>query len=382
MTRITVSKPVLQWAIERSGNVEKIKKKYPKLSEWLHGESKPTLRQIEALAKDTATPLGYFFLSEPPDDRLSIPFFRTLGDKPIQRPSANLLETVRTMERRQAWLREYLIEQGNDELSFVRSAGMTEKPEQIAARMKETLKLDENWASKQPHWDAALRLLRRKIEEIGIVVVVNSVVGNNNHRKLDPGEFRGFVLVDEYAPFIFVNGADGKAAQMFTLAHELAHIWLGSSAVFDLRELQPAEDEIEQLCNKIAAEFLVPAEKLLEFWPSIKQDLEPYQKIARQFKVSEIVAARRALDLRLITKEEFFKFYHAYQERERRAASEDAGGDYYTLQNLRIGRRFAVALIHAAKEGRLPYREAYRLTGLYGDTFERFADYLLSGGHR
>ena len=122
-------------------------------------------------------------------------------------------------------------------------------------------------------------------------------------------EFPGFVLVDEYAPLVFLNGADGKAAQMFTLAHELAHVWLGSSAVFDLRELQPAADEVEQACNRVAAEFLVPGDEMREVWSSVRYESERFQQIARRFKVSELVAARRALDLRLITRNEFLEFY-------------------------------------------------------------------------
>jgi Zn-dependent peptidase ImmA (M78 family) len=381
MTRITVSvsEQVIRWALERSPQGENLEKRFPNISDWLSGNSQPTIHQLEALAKATSTPLGYFFLSEPPEEKLSIPHFRTLGDGGLQKPSANLLETVQIMERRQAWMREHLVEIGNEPLSFIRSARKTTDPKKQAYEMRQTLGLAEDWAADQPRWTDALRYLINRMEEIGIIVVVNGIVGNNTHRKLDPLEFRGFVLVDEYAPLVFVNGADGKAAQMFTLAHELAHLWFGSSAVFDLRELQPAEDETEQACNRLAAEFLVPASKMCDFWPSVKQEPEPFQAIARHFKVSELVAARRAIDLKLITRAEFLDFYRNYQEQERRAAKAQEGGNFYATQNLRIGRRFAEAVVRAARESKLLYRDAYQLTGLYGKTFDIYAQSLIGG---
>jgi len=379
MTRIAISESVLRWALERSGRFNLVQKKFPKLSEWLQGQSQPTLRQLEALAKATLTPLGYLFLSEPPKERLPIPIFRTRSDEALWRPSPDLLETVQTMEQRQVWIRDYLIEQGIESLAFVRSAQITDEPENLARQIRHTLGLDKQWAAKQPSWTVALRELQKKMEEANFLVIVSGIVGNNTHRKLYPGEFRGFVLVDKYAPLVFVNGADGKAAQMFTLAHELAHVWFGSSAAFDLRELQPADDETEKACNCVAAEFLVPAEELRIFWPSVRYDLDRYQAVARQFKVSEIVAARRALDLQLITKDEFLDFYHEYKEQERHVARGQKGGNFYATQNLRIGRRFAAAVVRATKEGKLLYSDAYRLTGLYGKTFHQYADYLLGG---
>lgn len=380
VTWVTISEPVLRWAVERSGRREAVQKKFPKLSEWLRGEIQPTLRQLEAFAKATSTPLGYLFLPEPPDERLPIPHFRTHGDEPLRRPSPDLLETVQTMERRQAWMREYLIEQGHEPLGLVHSARLTDQPELLGREIRRTVGLAEGWAAEQPTWTAALRELQKKIDEAGILVVVNGIVGNNTRRKLDPSEFRGFVLVDEYAPLVFVNGADGKAAQMFTLAHELVHVWLGSSAAFDLRELQPADDETEQACNRMAAEFLVPALKLRQVWPSVRYEPERFQALARRFKVSELVAARRALDLRLVTRSEFLDFYREYQERELRISRGQGGGDFYATQNLRLGRRFAETLVRAAREGKLLYHDAYRLTGLYGKTFQHYAESLGPGG--
>jgi Zn-dependent peptidase ImmA (M78 family) len=285
------------------------------------------------------------------------------------------------MERRQAWMRDHMIEQGHEQQGYVRSAQITSEPEGLARQVRLTLGLNEGWGAEQPTWTAALRKLQSKMEEAGILVVTSSIVGNNTRRKLDPGEFRGFVLVDEYAPLVFVNGADGRAAQMFTLAHELAHVWFGSSAAFDLRELQPADDATEQASNRVAAEFLVPASQLAQFWPSVRHRDDRYQAVARQFKISEVVAARRALDLKLISRREFLDFYGAYEEQQqRRAARAQEGGDFYATQNLRIGRRFAQAAVRAVREGRLLYREAYQLTGLYGKTFEHYAESLRSAG--
>src|SRR5713226_9236819 len=108
MTRVTIKKPLLRWALERSGRDEAIQRKFPQLSEWLSGETQPTLRQLEAFAKATSTPLGYLFLAQPPDERLPIPHFRTVRDRHPRRPSPDLLDTVQTMQRRQAWMREHL----------------------------------------------------------------------------------------------------------------------------------------------------------------------------------------------------------------------------------------------------------------------------------
>jgi len=378
--KVVVNTSVLHWALERSGKAYTIEKKFPKLTEWLKGESKPTLRQLEELAKTTYTPLGYFFLPEPPKERLPIPHFRTFEDQSVQRFSPELIETVQMMKRRQNWMREYLIEQGHDPLFFVGSANISDNPLDVAQNIRTLLGLEDNWAAQLPNWTEALRKLQIKMEDLGIIVVVNSVVGNNTHRKLNPTEFRGFVLVDKFAPLVFVNGADGKAAQMFTLAHELAHIWFGVSAAFDLRDLQPAEEEIERVCNSVAAEVLVPQQEFHNVWKDVLAGSESFQLLARHFKVSELVVARRALDLGHITKKEFIDFYNDYLTKERSNVRDNNGGNFYATQNLRIGRRFAEAVITAVGKEKLLYREAYQLTGLYGKTFELYAESLGLGG--
>lgn len=366
---------VLSWAVKRS-RVD-LHSKFKQLDRWLSGEEHPTLHQLEEFAKAASVPFGYLFLNQPPDEHIPIPHFRTLTRQLQERPSTDLLETIYIMQRRQEWMREYLIGQGYERLPFIGSCTTHDDPHIVAQRIREKLNIDTRWASTYRTWIEALRALQERAEEAGILVVTSSIVGNNSRRNLKVEEFRGFVLVDEYAPLIFINGSDGKAAQMFSLAHELAHLWLGTSAVFDLRDLEPASDEIEQACNRIAAEFLVPSEEMLRFWREATSQSDLFQAIAHHFKVSKIVAARRSLDLDLINREEFLAFYNEYKNQEWVETEKQEGGNFYAIQTLRLGRRFSETVIRAVREGHLLYRDAYRLTGLYGKTFENFAKHLL-----
>ena len=382
MSRVPVRANVLMWAIERSGStMEKIQKDFPKIREWISGEKLPTLKQLEDFAKKTRTPFGFLFLDEPPEERLPIPHFRTLGDEEPLKPSPDLMETIYMMQLRQAWMRDYLIAEGQKPLAFANSMKIEDSPIAVAERMRNALGFQEGWARRQPTWADSLIEFRDAIEHSGALVFFNGIVGNNTSRKLDPGEFRGFVLADEYAPLVFVNNADSKAAQMFTLAHEMAHVIFGSSAAFDLRQMQPAKDATEQACNRAAAEFLVPERELLEAWPSLKNQPDRFHTCARRFKVSEIVVARRALDLNLIRKQEFFDFYNNHKNLMKLVNSKkSSGGDFYNTQNFRLGRRFVSAVARAAKEGKMLYSEAYHLTGLHGKTFDSYVSKTVIGG--
>jgi Zn-dependent peptidase ImmA (M78 family) len=381
MARVDVSPEILKWAAHRAGKEDSIQEEFPGWRKWINNQNQPTFKQLESVAKATSTPLGYFFLPKPPQEQLPVPHYRTIDDRGTKAPSPNLLETVQSMQRRQEWMHDYLVEREHDPLDFVGVNSIKQSPINIAKEIRKKLDLEQGWAASCPNWIDALSMLLNKIEDIGVLVVVNGIVGNNTHRKLDVDEFRGFVLVDKYAPLIFVNNADGKAAQMFTLAHELAHIWLGVSAAFDLQELQPADNETEKICNSIAAEFLVPETELKEYWDKVRNDDERFNLLARRFKVSEVVAARRTLDLGLIAWSEFNDFYHYRYLVGLQKAPGASGGNFYYNQPYRVGRRFAEAVISATTEGKLLYQEAYRLTGLKGKTFANFAAYMGYGGN-
>jgi len=379
---VFVKPELLRWAIDRSRLPEdEFARAFPKLAEWESGQRMPTVHQLEQFARKTMTPLGYFFLDSPPDETLPIPDFRTMGDAPIGRPSPNLIETIQVMQRRQAWMREYVMDNGEEPLAFVGSAKNVQNVVSLAARIRDALGLDADWAEPLATWKEALRTLCRCAERIGILVSTSSVVGLNTHRALDPQEFRGFVLCDDYAPLIFVNGADSKSAQMFTLAHELVHLWVGRDGLFNLIRMMPHHDATERFCNQVAAEFLVPGHKLTQRWEEVSASEKPFHTIAKWCKVSPVVAARRALDLNLITKAQFFAFYEQDQEDWRRRKAEEkakkkGGPNFYEVQDVRLGKRFAYAVVRAAREGKLLYRDAYQLTDLKGATFTQYANLL------
>lgn len=372
-TRVEVKPKLLTWACERARLDEhEVATRFPKFEAWLTGAAQPTFKQLKAFARATHTPFGYFFLPEPPIEKLPIQDFRTLHVGPA-RPSADLLDTIYAMQRRQDWLREERCEAGCEPLDFVGSAKLTDEPEAIGREMRRLLGLDDGWASAVRTWSDAVSELRRRIEALGVIAVINGVVGNSTSRKLDVKEFRGFALTDPYAPVVFVNGADAKSAQMFTLAHELAHLWLGNEGegLSGFEGLFPGDQRVERFCDRAAAEFLVPAAELKKQWPSVKHEDDAFERIARRFKVSPIIAARRVMDLRLVSREAFFSFYNAYTQRER-SQPRSSGGDFYSTQNARIGREFALAVMRAALEGRLSFKEAYDLTGLHGGAFQEY----------
>ncbi len=374
MNRVPVDPKLLRWARERAGVAqEDLTAKFKKLPAWESGETQPTFKQLEAFARTVHVPFGYLFLSEPPEERLPISDFRTVANAVSARPSPDLLDTLYAMQRRQTWLREYLIENDAEPLTFAASSRLADDPVAVGREMRRTLGLDEGWAAGVRTWQDAVNELRRMIERLGVMAVINGVVGNNTHRRLSVAEFRGFALTDRYAPLIFVNGADAKSAQMFTLAHELAHIWLGEEGLSGFDKLLPFGTDVEDWCNRAAAEFLVPSRELRKRWMSARREQRPFDAIGGSFKVSPLVAARRAMDLKLIGRGAFFDFYEHYISREHRGGTKPSGGDFYNNQNARVGKRFATYVMKAALEGQVGFREAYQLTGLRGGTFQDYA---------
>ena len=253
--RAAVSPRLLVWARERSRlGVDELATKFPKLTEWERGERAPTLKQLEDFARATHTPVGFLFLPEPPEEQVPIPDYRTMGDVGVRRPSPDLLDTIFACQQRQEWYRDFAQVTREDPVAFVGSLTTSVPVVEAAEQVRTTLRFDPG--ERGHTWSDALRTLVDHAEELGVLVMVSGVVGTNTHRKLDPEEFRGFSLVDPLAPLVFVNGADTKAAQIFTLTHELVHLFLGETALDDANLGSAPTNPVERWCNQVAAEVL------------------------------------------------------------------------------------------------------------------------------
>lgn len=368
-TEITINPTLITWAITRAGfDVDKFLDNNPTIQKWIEEVKKPTIKQLENFAHKVHIPFGYLFLPEPPKETIPFPFFRT-GNQQTDKVSLNVFDTIQILQRRQDWITEYLQDNEQEPLSFVGRFNENATANEVVADIRNTLELQPNWACNFATWEETLAFITNKIEAIGVFINFNGIVENNTHRPIPVDECRGFVLVNPYAPFMFVNAADAKAAQLFTIIHELAHVWLGESAGFDNQNLMPANDPIEKLCDAIAAEFLVPASSLIDIW----QDKPSIDHARRYFKVSPIVIGRRAMDLGLITKGEFFTFYNGYMDSfKQKKENQKGGGDFYATARKRLSVTFASYVNQAVNQNKLLYRDAYKITGLKGDTYQKF----------
>jgi len=373
--RVEVNPAMYRWARQRSRiEMQDLSRRFPKLAEWEAGAATPTLKQLEAYAAATYTPVGFFFLAEPLEDVVPVPDYRTVRDRAISSPSANLLDTIYVCQQRQEWYRDHARASGEDPVPFVGSIRPGADVVSTAASVREAVGFDLSERERASTWEEALRLFISQVEDHGVLVMVSGVVMNNTHRKLDPDEFRGFTLADAFAPVIFVNGADTKSAQMFTLAHELVHLGCGQSALSDGQPRQLQGDATEQWCNAVAAEILVPLALIRQVFDPASDLGSEMQRLARRFKVSTLVVLRRIYDLGALSQEVFWNAYGAELERLREIGVRGGGGgNFHFTEAARVSRRFARALVGSTLAGQTLYRDAFRMLGFSRmATFQEF----------
>jgi Zn-dependent peptidase ImmA (M78 family) len=375
--RVAVKPELLRWACDRARlEVEVLAVRFPKLPEWIAGDVQPTLKQLEQFAKATHAPFGFLLLSKPPAEQVPIPDFRTIAGRPVARPSPDLLDTIYQCQERQDWYRDFARSIGEEAREFVGSVSAGADVVATAAAMRRTLAFDLDQRRKASTWAEALRTFIENAETAGVLVMVNGVVGSNTSRKLDPEEFRGFALADPLAPLVFVNGADTKSAQMFTLAHELVHLWAGETALTDSDPSRQPKQDTERWCNEVAAELLVPLAVFkaeLRRSASLRAELD---RLAKVFKVSTLVILRRMHDVGALRGE---AYQHEYRQELARllAVQKGSGGNFYLTQAVRNSRRFSRALIADTLEGNTLYREAFHMLGIKRDaTFREMSAQL------
>lgn len=375
---LTLKPKVLTWARERARLspaelAAKMKRSKDQVHQWeIDGVIKTNW--AEKLAQVTHTPYGCLYLPEPMEEKLPVSDFRTLKDKKLERPSPNLIDVMDLAVLRQSWYKDHLLAEGAEPLPFVGSLSGQEQPTVAAALIRKTLGIGTELRTQAPSWTDALKLQIGQLEAQGVLVMRSGTVGSNTHRVLDVEEFRGFALSDELAPVIFVNGADFVGAQMFTLMHELAHVFLGQSAISNLEDTYAPDNGTEQFCNAVAAEVLVPAEELQREWSRVQGVSDFLKPLISHFKVSGMVMLRRLRDLRMISQPVFKEQWAMLASKERAQKAKSSGGDFYGAQRNRASTMFSRALIASTLVGQTLYRDAYHLLGIRKhNTFVKYA---------
>lgn len=378
--RIDIAPAILNWIINQI-NVDRINESVKdNLIKWQLGEKRPTFKQLEDVSKKINIPFGYFFLQEPPIEDTKILEYRTIDSVQLQNPSRELIDTIDNMEAIKEWMRNYQISEGYSELDIIGSVNQNMSTKDIATKIRKDLGLKLGWFSNQVDaWDS-FKYLRSLLEKVGIVTMLNGVVGQNTHRILNIEEFRAFTLLDKYAPLIFINSNDSSNGKLFSLLHEVVHIWIGTDNFYNDRYGNSNNvSNLERICNAIAAEIMVPNDLFVKEWlirDGLSDNKIKVQELTRVFKCGATVIARKALDNNYISNTEYDfiakEAVRLYKKlRENRPSD---GGDFYKTINVKNDKRLILALNNSIYEGNTQFTDAYRLTNTTRKTFSGLVD--------
>lgn len=368
--QIDVVPSVLEWAIKESRiDPSIIEVKQPKLKDWIAQISKPTFAQLKNLSNYLRVPFGYMFLNEPPTHSVFDVEFRTLNNEVNERPSKELEDILIDIKYKQNWISEIRKKEGYEPIDLV--GFCVDKSRTNIVNLNAILDIPDNWFVIQKDVDTAFAYLRQKIEDKGIFVMINGIVIDDTHRKLPIDEFRAFVLVDEYAPFIFINRNDSKKAMIFSLIHEFFHILFNTDDILNLDDFKD-EIDLERKINRYTADFLCPENFIKENWDNsidVKKNIERFSEI---FKVSKIVVAIAMNSYHLVSNQtvdeiknetdQIVKLHHKEKK---------GGGDYYNNKVNRLSERFIDAVINHAETGNLQFTEAFKLLNVKGNTYDQ-----------
>ena len=375
---------VLKWARESARMSEeiacaKVSVSIEKLNEWEIGIILPTIKQAQTLAKVYKRPFALLFLPEIPRDFQPLQDFRKSGSKPFNTSSIFI---IRETQQKQSWIRDLYEENREEKLSFVGKFNIKDNPEAVAKDILKTLNI--NPASYQS--DNPIKEWIEKAESKGVFISRTSFI--HSRLKLDSEELQGFAISDEFAPFVFVNSDDWNAPQLFTLVHELAHIWIAESGISNEIE-QSAKDKdkyhpVELFCNEVAASALIPKEIITNLDNVTFKNSKEIFKSAKNLGVSSFAFLVRAYNLNLINyakyqslkkdaEYEFDKFskYEAEKKAKQKEKENKGGPNYFLLQLNRNSRLFTQTVLDTFRGGGIEPSLASNLLNVQTNKFQK-----------
>jgi len=359
-----ITPKVLKWARESArmsleSAAGKVNIAVEKLEAWEDGEQQPTIKQAETLAKAYRRPFALFFLPEIPYDFQPLQDFRKKDSKPLGTASTFI---IREIQQKQNWLSDVYKENGEKPLSFVGRFSLKSNPALVAKNILETLNIDpNNYATENP-----IREWIEGAEANGIFISRTSFI--HSRLKLDSEEIQGFTIADKFAPFVFVNSDDWNAPQLFTLVHEIAHIWIAESGISNDVEPEIKHKDkfhpVELFCNEVAANALMPKELIDSLEKNVFDSGKEVFKVSKKLGVSSFALLVRALNLQKISADKYRKLkqeadteFNAFILREeskklKQKDKEKKGGpNYYTLLVNKNSHSFTRVVMDAFRGG-------------------------------
>ncbi|HRG07969.1 MAG TPA: XRE family transcriptional regulator [Cyclobacteriaceae bacterium] len=385
--KANITPKVLKWARESARMTEEVAAaKVPisveKLKEWEDGVSLPTIRQAEILAKAYRRPFALFFLPDVPRDFQPLQDFRNKDAKPL---STGSIFIIREIQQKQAWIRDVYEESRETPLSFVGRFNLQSNPISVANDILSTLQIIPSKYSK----DNPINEWIDKAESKGVFISRTSFI--HSKLKLDSDELQGFSIADNYAPFVFVNSDDWNAPQLFTLVHELAHIWIAASGISNEIEPEPKHKDklhpIELFCNEVAANALMPLDIMRSFPNSIYESSNSIFKTSKELGISSFAFLYRALSLNLISVDkyrklkrdadvEFKAFLKREEEKKEKQKLKKGGPDYYRLLVNKNSHLFTQVVMDAFRGGAIEPTQASSLLNTQINNFSKLEAFL------
>lgn len=356
-----ITPKILSWARDSARMpldvaASKIGKPIEILEEWESGVSQPTIKQAEKLAKIYKRPFALFFLPEIPKDFHPLQDFRKSDSIKLTTGSIFI---IREIQQKQAWLSDVLQENGEEKLPFIGKYSINDSPEKVAKDILSTLNINtNNYTETNP-----IKEWVNKAELSGIYISRTSFI--HSRLTLDKNEVQGFAIADPYAPFVFVNSKDWAAPQLFTLIHEIAHLWISETGISNEIEFEQTKSKahpVEIFSNEVAANILMPKELIFSLDAKTFDNSKEVFNTAKLLGVSSFALLFRAFTLAIIDVEKYKSLknqatidFNAFLKREElkkeKQKKQKGGPNPYLLKLNKNSRLFTQFVLDGFKSG-------------------------------
>ena len=334
------------------------------------GEVEPSRPLLLKMAQHYRRPLVTFYMSAPPRKGDRGEDFRNVPDRHTH--SEALVDAlVRDIRARQNMVRSVLVdEEEATPLPFIGSMKMGDGVGAVLASLRQIIQIDLSEFRAQASPESAFALLRSRVEAAGVFVLLMGNLGSH-HTAIDVEAFRGFALADDVAPFVVLNDQDAKSAWSFTLIHELAHLWLGTTGVSGVF----ADAQIEKFCNDVAGSFLLPANELPLVGVDLNTDVETAGRrigeFAEQRHLSRSMVAYSLLRAGSLTDDtwstltgRFRAQWRQSRDARREREKDGTGPSYYIVRRHRLGSALLHFVSRNMSDGALTPTKASQVLGV------------------